>query len=147
MRNFWRGAGIALLSGLAALLLLPIFGRTAVKGVATRNLSNAKQLWLGAKLYADDHGGRFPTHLTELEPDYFPPGRLDYLLYRTKVGEEEEPRFRYDWLYFGAFFDETNPPSLFIASPQAFTAEKKQDRKSTRLNSSHGGISRMPSSA
>ena len=128
MGKFWKRAGIALLCGMAALLLWPVFGRTAVKGVAARNLSNAKQVWLGVKLYADDHDGHFPIHLTELEPDYFPPERLDYLLYRTKAGEEEPPRFRYDWLYFGAFFDDTNPPPLFIASPQAFTAGNKWRR-------------------
>ncbi len=132
MKRFWKWAGIALLIGLAALaaaaLLLPIFGETAVVGAQTKNLSNARQLALAAKVYAMDNEGRFPMHLSELEPDYLPPGIFEQVLYGTKVGDERPPRLKYDWLYFGAFFDEKNPPPLLIASPQAFTAEKKEKR-------------------
>ena len=45
------------------------------------------------------------------------------------------------WLGNGCRFD----PTCSVYSLQAL--EKHGDRKSTRLNSSHGGISRMPSSA
>ena len=131
MRNFWNGAGIALLCGAVAIavgLMLPVFGTTAVRGIQTKNLSNAKQLALAAKLYAMDNEGRFPIHLSELEPDYLPPGSLENLLYQAKADKEDPPRYKYDWLYFGAYFDEKNPPPLLIASPQAFTADKKAKR-------------------
>ena len=49
-------------------------------------------------------------------------------MYQAKADKEDPPRFKYDWLYFGAFFDEKNPPPLLIASPQAFTAGKKTKR-------------------
>ena len=42
----------------------------------------------------------------------------------------------------------TNIPEIITANGELFAEEQATvDRKSTRLNSSHGGISRMPSSA
>ena len=128
MSNFWKWAGIALLIGVVALLLIPVFGETSVVGAQTKNLVYAKQLANAAKVYAEDNEGRFPLHLSELEPDYLPPGLLEELLCGVKVGKEQPPRLRFDWLYFGAFFDEKNPPPLLIASPQAFTVGKKWKR-------------------
>ena len=113
---------------LAALALLPVFGRKSVVGVQTKQLSNAKQLGTAAKLYAMDNEGRFPLHLAEVEPDYLPSGSFEQLLCEAIDGDKKLPRLKYEWLYFGAFFDEKNPPPLLIASPQAFTADKKQKR-------------------
>ncbi len=132
MRNFWKGIGIALVSGLGALVVvglsLPVFGRVGVKGLQTKNLRNAKQLGLATKLYAMDHGGRFPMHLSELTPEYIPALSLDQLLYEAKAGDEKQPRLKYDWLYFGAFFDEAHPPSLLIASPHVIKDGVKHKR-------------------
>jgi hypothetical protein len=116
--------------GAAVYFLLPVFGTTSPVGIQTKGLSNAKQLATGAKLYAMDHDGRFPVHLSELEPDYLPVGGLNQLLYRPSEGMAKGTIYpvRCDWLYFGAFHDEKNPPTILIASPQAFTENRKSAR-------------------
>ncbi len=128
MKQFWKWFGIAMLIGFAALLLLPVFGKTAVRGLQTKNLSNAKQLGLAARQFAEDHDGRFPMQLSEIVPDYLDANQSDYLLFAAKLGDEENPRLKYDWLYFGAGFDDKNPPPLLIAFPLAFRDDKKQKR-------------------
>ena len=129
MREFWKWFGFAMLAGAMALgLALPVFGRTAVRGAQTKNLSNAKQLALAVRVYAQDNEGRFPLHLSDLVPDYIPGENLDHLLFAAKIGDEDNPRLKYDWLYFGAGFRDTNPPPLLIASPHAFRDDKKQRR-------------------
>ena len=55
------------------------------------------------------------------------------------LAAEEEARITYEWL-----INLTNDPD--IIAPLVFLRER-EDRKSTRLNSSHSGESRMPSSA
>jgi len=105
---------------------LPVFTGPG-PGTATRNLSNAKQLATACRLFAMDHRGRFPMHLSELEPDYIPQGGFDAL--RCSVmGRDKEPKLVMDWIYLGAGFDDTNPPPLLIASPQATTTLKEQKR-------------------
>ena len=131
MRQFWKWFGIALLIGalvIAVGFLVPVFGTTAVRGVQTKNISNAKQLALAVRIYAMDYEGRFPVHLSELVPDYIPGENLDDFLYAAKIGEEDKPRLKHDWLYFGAGFDAANPPTVLIASPHAFRDGKKQKR-------------------
>jgi hypothetical protein len=125
-------AVIAVICGLvlATGILLPFFGKTAARGPFTKNLSNAKQLGTGVYLFAMDHEGRFPMHLSEVFPDYIPAEAWRELLYRPARPSEEQPdsASRYDWLYFGAFFDEQHPPTILIAAPQAFTEKGKSRR-------------------
>jgi Domain of unknown function (DUF4190)/GYF domain 2 len=59
---------IAILAGIA----LPVFAEVQTRGLETRSLSNAKQIGLGCKLYAQDNRGAFPQTLEELVPDYLP---------------------------------------------------------------------------
>ena len=113
---------------LAVGLALPVFGKTAVRGTQTKNLSNAKQLALAVRIYAQDFEGQFPVHLSDVVPDYISGENLDDFLYASKIGEEDNPRQKHDWLYFGTGFDEKNPPPLLIASPHAFRDGKKQKR-------------------
>jgi len=116
------GVGIALLTSGAALLILmfvPMCGTVSKRGAMTRNLSNAKQLATSCKLYAIEHAGRFPVHLSELVPDYVPAESYPHLLYARAVQGDETFTPQFDWLYFGAGFDETHPPHMLIASPQA----------------------------
>lgn len=48
---------------LAAPALFPVTGGVGIveRGVQTKDLSNAKQIYLGLKLYAVEHNGRFPV--------------------------------------------------------------------------------------
>ena len=48
---------IAILAGIA----LPVFGQVQIKGAQTKTLSNAKQIGLACRLFADDYNGLFPT--------------------------------------------------------------------------------------
>jgi hypothetical protein len=114
----------------AVVISLPIFGRTAARGTLTKNLSNAKQLGTGVRLFAMDHQGRFPMHLSELFPDYVPSENWRELLFiRARVTEDESfPAPQYEWLYFGAFCDEQHRPTILIASPQVFYEKGKLKR-------------------
>jgi len=112
----------------AALWYFPVFKGRAVRGPLTKNLSHAKILATGCQLYAIDHDGRFPMHLNELAPDYVRQKDLDEWRF-TSLGHSERSTILIDWLYFGAGFDDKNPPALLIASPQASTFGKtKQSR-------------------
>jgi len=116
---------VTVLVVLGAGLCLPLFSTVAVRGAQTKNLSNAKQLATGCQLYAADHAGRFPVHLSELQPDYIVD--VNSLRYTT-VDKDDGPKPVLDWLYFGAGFEEKNLPRILIASPQATTTAKRQQR-------------------
>jgi prepilin-type N-terminal cleavage/methylation domain-containing protein len=49
---------IAILAGIA----LPVFGEVQVRGAQTKALSNAKQVGLACKLFAQDFNGNFPIY-------------------------------------------------------------------------------------
>jgi len=75
---------IAILAGIA----LPVFGEVQTRGAQTKALSNAKQVGLACKLYAQDYNGQYPyftnpvdrtgeptdanAALQTLIPDYIP---------------------------------------------------------------------------
>ncbi|MEA3209116.1 MAG: hypothetical protein QOE70_2173 [Chthoniobacter sp.] len=61
-------APAAILAGVA----VPVFGEVQERGKATKSLSNAKQIGLGCKLYAQDNNGKFPPSIEALVPDYLP---------------------------------------------------------------------------
>ena len=105
------------------------------------NLANAKQLGIASTLFLDDHEGHFPTHLLELVPDYINPQSWNRLLYAAHKDEQDKPVPQFDWLYFGAFFDDKNPPPLLIASPQAVTSEKANKRIVVLANNSASIVS------
>lgn len=111
-----------------AIYILPTLGRTAVRGEQVRNLSSAKQLGVALQAYASEHEGQFPLHLTVLIPDFVEGDKFDELLFLAKVADEWPPRLKYDWLYFGAFLSEKQPPALLLASPRAFRDDKRQKR-------------------
>lgn len=49
---------IAILAGIA----LPVFGEVQTRGAQTKALSNAKQVGLACKLFAQDYNGQFPMY-------------------------------------------------------------------------------------
>ena len=67
-------------------------------------------------------------HLNELSPDYIPSESSSELLYVRAYKDEPFPGPQYEWLYFGAFFTEQDPPTILIASPQVFTERGKSKR-------------------
>ena len=53
----------------------------------TKALSNARQIGLACKNYADDHGGNFPPSLDALFPTYLDPGSRFLLASKFNPGE------------------------------------------------------------
>ena len=125
--SYQLGVVASALCVVAAVCLFPLQGGSPNYGMRTKNLSHAKQLATACKIYASDHEGRFPVHLSELEPDYIPKGELDKLRC-SSVGREGDPTFLMDWLYFGAGFTDENPPHILIVSPQVTTSLPKPKR-------------------
>ena len=135
MADFWKGlrAAVVGLGALAVVYLVTLFARTGstvgTQGVRAKQLSNAKQLANAARMYAIDNDDHFPMHLAELEVDGYVDQRTQEQLLYLGTGDDGMPLpVKLDWLYFGAFFDEKNPPSLLIASPQAFVSGTKRKR-------------------
>jgi hypothetical protein len=132
MKMYVRPGFIITLSGALIVIIAAFFswpGDAALRmrGVQTRNLSNARQIATACKLYAQNHEGHFPIHLSELEPNYVSRGAL------SRLGcAREEPDDELDhpmnWFYFGAGFDDKNPPQLLIASPQGALTRRIQKR-------------------
>ena len=113
-----------IVTGVIVLLVAGFGGPTGgnpLGPVQTRNVHSSKTLAFGCKLYAADHEGHFPLHLSELEPEYIGKGGVAKLRC-SSVGRDDASKFQMDWLYFGAGFDDKNPPRLLIASPRADTS-------------------------
>src|ERR1700722_1798650 len=73
---------IAILAGIA----LPVFTSVQTKGAQAKDLSNARQVGLGLRLYASDNNGYFPTAATSansayqaIVPTYIPSQKIFYL--------------------------------------------------------------------
>lgn len=74
---------IAVLASIA----LPVFVGILERGQQTKDLSNAKQIGLGLKLFAGDNDGKFPTgtatnsnaYFASLIPTYIPTEKIFYL--------------------------------------------------------------------
>ena len=124
MRNFWKWVLIAAVLTVVWFALFPPYTLSPMVAQRVRNLSNAKQLGLAAKLYAVDHEGRFPMHLSELTAEYIQMESWENLQFDPRKDIHDHVRPKQDWLYFGAFFDEKNPPPILIASPQTLTGTK-----------------------
>lgn len=73
---------IAVLAGIA----LPVYTQVQERGAQTKDLSNAKQIALGLKLYAGDNDGLYPVAVessndafAKLVPQYIPTEKIFYL--------------------------------------------------------------------
>ena len=78
---------IAIIAVLAS-IALPVFSTVQERGAQTKDLSNAKQIGLGLKLYAGDNDGQFPAvaasatandAFAKLVPQYIPTEKIFYL--------------------------------------------------------------------
>ncbi len=83
---------------------------------------------LAARLYSEDHQGKFPFDLTECVPTFIEASAFENLRFDSREKSNQPSRPKFDWLYFGAFFEERNPPPLLIASPQTFVAGATRKR-------------------
>ena len=71
-REKWirRGVGIVVLGTVVFLVAIPFpcGGGSPESGLTVRALSNAKQIYLGLKMYAGDHNGEFPSRQPDGSP-------------------------------------------------------------------------------
>lgn len=65
MKIFWWVVGVLLVVGFL-LLSLPIYGNMTPRAYRTKLLSNAKQVALACRMYAEDHDGMAPAGLDQL---------------------------------------------------------------------------------
>lgn len=111
--------GIALIPVLAILagMALPIFTEVKLRGLETKSLSNAKQIGLACKLYAQDHHGDFPKALDELVPDYLP----DRSAFICPLSGPSVP---IGYLYFGG--KETDPEKNILLASKILIKGKRR---------------------
>ncbi len=74
----YAGMFLAVLGIVAILasIALPAFTVARTKAQQTISLSNGRQVGIGCRAYAKDHGGEFPKALDELVPKYLPDAKL-----------------------------------------------------------------------
>jgi hypothetical protein len=89
----------------------------ANRGILSRELSHAKQVAIGLRLFADDHDGKLPAELFELFPDYL----VEHQVFFSASSNEPSEQF----LYFpddrAPNFDET----VIVASPRPAGSGKR----------------------
>lgn len=87
-----------------------------------RNLLALKHHFPALKMYASDHGGRYPFALAELEPDYLPSGAS-----QTEAYHDPDSRRRYDWIYIAGLGDTSPADWIVMASPSG-QSENRTDQ-------------------
>lgn len=105
---------IAILAGIA----VPVFGAVQVKAKQTKSLSQAKQIAIGCRLYAEDHDGAFPKTLEELVPEILP-SRDIFICPLSPPGETM------GYIYFGG--KESDP------AENVLLVSKSADRRGKRI--------------
>ena len=105
---------IAILAGIA----LPVFSQVQLKGKQVKSLSQAKQIAIGCRLYAEDHDGAFPKTLEELVPQILP-SRDIFICPLSPPGEAM------GYIYFGG--KETDP------AENVLIVSKSVDRRGKRI--------------
>jgi hypothetical protein len=97
-----------------AAISFPSFGGPPPNFQRTKFLSQMKGIFPAMKMYARDHGGKFPARLSELEPDYLDSTYLSKIFYaESKSGNRIEP------IYFPGYTEATPHATILIGSPLA----------------------------
>ena len=101
--------GLLLLIGVT--IFIPVYGRPCPKAQRTKFLSQVKGVFPALKMYAGDHEGKFPSQLSDLEPDYIQPPFFSRLFY-----VEEKSGIRVEPIYFSGYTDAVPPATILIGS-------------------------------
>ncbi len=103
-----------------ASLSVPAFNQVQMQGNQMKSISNAKQLVLGMKMYAQDHDGKFPPTLDALFDEQVIDDRR--LLKVSGVANASDD----GWEYRGAGLSEASPGnSVVLVSREAYSDKNK----------------------
>jgi len=130
-------------------IALPVFVGILERGQQTKDLSNAKQIGLGLKLYAGDNDGKFPAQVTPngsnpafvaLIPTYIPTEKIFYLAKSAWTPQPPDEVFtdsattlaagENNFAYVNALTDTSNPNYPIIAdgfasgTPGTYTSDE-----------------------
>jgi len=130
-------------------IALPVFVGILERGQQTKDLSNAKQIGLGLKLYAGDNDGKFPAQATPngsnpafvaLIPTYIPTEKIFYLAKSAWTPQPPDEVFtdsattlaagENNFAYVNALTDTSNPNYPIIAdgfasgTPGTYTSDE-----------------------
>ena len=139
---------IAIIAILAA-VLLPVLSKAKLKAQGIYCINNLKQLQLAIIMYTSDNQEKFPENPgagTSLQSWVAGVMSWDNVIQPNLENTNVSLLTQGD---IGPYVSQC--PGVFKCPADTIHGAKgprvRRDRKSTRLNSSHGGISRMPSSA
>jgi hypothetical protein len=85
--------------------------------VATKSLSNAKQIGVACRIYAVDNDGKYPPNLAALVPDYLP----DTSTFVSPYAPEE----KMGYVYHPGLSD-TSPPAAVLIEDKFSEREKRR---------------------
>ncbi len=99
---------------------IPAFSQVQLKGNQMKSVSNAKQLVLGMKMYAQEHDGKFPPTLDALFDEHLIDDRR--VLKVSGVANASDD----GWEYRGAGLSEASPGNtVVLVSREAYSDKKK----------------------
>lgn len=100
-----------------AALFLPVFSSVSHGSPEIIQLVNLKQVGVVLRAYAEEHGGRFPNHISELPPYSVPP-----VMRQFHDPATQEAR---DWLYYSGRTLDDPPEMILAASPVTVYKQKR----------------------
>ena len=98
---------VVVVAVIAAGFFLPMWTVSAKRGPLTDNLSNAKQVAIALRMYADDNEDHFPKSLQEIMPKYCTSNAV--LLNNVADGKTKVA-----WQYFPGHKSNEEPPVIVI---------------------------------
>ncbi|MGB8356630.1 MAG: hypothetical protein WCD79_22220 [Chthoniobacteraceae bacterium] len=111
--------------GLFAFCALPIFTSNSPRSPIVVQLSRLHELGLVLRIYADDHGGKFPDKLSD-HADEISNIQSEYSdLLHFHDPETKKPG---DWLYFPGHGSSESPDIILAASPTVVVSKGRQWR-------------------
>ena len=125
----WLGTAVlaaALAVGLGLLVvLLVVSRRRPPPETSTDELAHLKMLGLALKLHADEHGGKFPPTIADIDWRQNVPG-MKWAGLPAAVSRFHDPAtgMLMKWAYYPGHTDADPPPTILAASPIAVGLEK-----------------------
>jgi hypothetical protein len=126
----WLGTALlaaALVIGLGLLIALLVAHGRPVSDSATAELAHLKMLGTALKLHAEEHGGKFPPAIADIDWRQNLPG-MQWAGLPAAVSQFHDPATGalMKWKYYPGHTDADPPQTILAASPVAVGPEKNQ---------------------